>query len=79
VFAVARNRLPNASKSYGDCLAVHAPGSVAAQERDHLGDFSRLQYPLLRVDGGALVPHLLNADADLLLLLLRLELRHFFF
>jgi hypothetical protein len=31
-------RLPNTAESYGDGLAVHAPGSVAAQERDHLRD-----------------------------------------
>ncbi len=56
-------RLPNAAESYSDCLAVHAPGSVAAQERDHLRDLSWLQHPLPRVDGGALLPHLINADA----------------
>ena len=35
----------------------------AAQKRDHLRHLARLEYPLLRVDGGALLPHLLDADA----------------
>src|ERR1700733_5932682 len=56
-------RLPHAAESHGDRLAVHAPGSIAAQERDHLRDLARLQHPLLRVDGGVLVPNLLDADA----------------
>src|SRR5579863_9584199 len=54
--------LPHAAESHGDRLAVHAPGSVAAEERDHLRDLARLEHPLLRVEGGALVPNLLNAD-----------------
>src|ERR1700676_5341816 len=55
--------LPHAAESHGDRLAVHAPGGVAAQERDHLGYLRRLQDALLRVDGGALEPHPLDADA----------------
>src|ERR1700722_1192973 len=58
-----KSNLPHAAESHGDRLAVHAPGSVAAQERDHLRDLARLQHPVLRVDGGALAPYLLNADA----------------
>lgn len=46
--------LPHTAESHGNRLAVHAPGSVAAQERDHLRDLARLQHPLLGVDGGAL-------------------------
>jgi len=37
------------------------PGSVAAQECDHCAPRA-LQHPVLRVDGGALAPHLLDAD-----------------
>src|SRR6266513_1166210 len=71
-----RERLPHAAESHGDRLAVHAPGSVAAQERDHLRDLARLQHPVLRVDRGALAPHLLDADAAPFGLRLRRALGH---
>src|SRR6266853_4563498 len=69
-------RLPHAAESHGDRLAVHAPGSVAAQERDDLRDLARLQHAVLRVDGGALAPHLLDADAAPFGLRLRRALGH---
>jgi hypothetical protein len=40
------------SESHGDRLAVHAPGNVAAQERDHLRDLARLQDPVLTLHRG---------------------------
>src|ERR1700726_2675690 len=57
------DHLPNAAESHGDRLAVHTCGSVAAQERDDLRDLARFQNTVLRVDGGALAPHLLDGDA----------------
>ncbi len=37
------------------------PCGIAAEEYDHLCDFTRLQYPVLRVDGGALGPDFFDA------------------
>jgi hypothetical protein len=55
--------LPHAAQCHRDRLAIHSPGGIGAQERDHLSDLARLKHPILRVDGGALLPHLLDADA----------------
>src|SRR5215470_10817527 len=55
----AAPRSPYAAERHGDCLAVYAPGSVAAQECDDLGDLARLQHAVLRVDRGAFAPDLL--------------------
>src|ERR1700722_2992773 len=68
--------LPHAAESHGNRLAVHAPGSIAAQERDHLCDLSWLQHPVLRVDCGALAPNLLDTDAATFGFRLRRALGH---
>jgi hypothetical protein len=68
--------LPQAAKSYGDRLPVHPSGSIAAEERNHLRDFARLQYPVLRLARSTLVPHLLDTDAASLGRYLRRVLGH---
>jgi len=63
ISAVPLGPLPHAAKSHCNCLAVHSPGRVTAQERNHLRDLARFQHPIRRVEGSALAPHLLDANA----------------
>src|SRR5450755_773465 len=76
IIAGTRAPLPQATESDGNCLTVHASGSVGAKERDNLRDFARLQNSVPRVNSGTLAPDLLDTNAAPLSFRFRRALSH---